>query len=373
MLGSAQLFATNSITFAKGQYVSVGSGCIGISKDGITWSRINTGTGEISTSITFGNGEFVALTQGGFNALHTADGIAVTTKSPIGLINPTMYTAGTSVPNGIRFLNGQFLAVDNQGRLVTSSDAITWTEHIIPGLSVNGQLTAVTYGNGRYVVVGMNGIIASSTDTITWTTSSSISTSRYFFDVAFLNGKFFAVGQGGMTYTSTDGITWASLTVSALNYNTSATAFGSSQNHAPAEFRSITYGNGMYVIAGMNYSLNSVMGAGNSFFSSILTSPDGINWTERNDAPEGIRNISSMTGLPFPSRVIFADGKFIMLSRSGGASNTGAVFSSIDGIHWADRTPAGVTGLGFEDVAFGNGKLILVGGSGLGTLLMTSP
>jgi hypothetical protein len=72
-------------------------------------------------------------------------------------------------------------------------------------------------------------------------------------------------------------------------------------------------------------------------------------------------------------RVIFANGTFIALCRSKSGSNTGSVLTSRDGIHWADRTPAGMAAFRFEDVVFGNGTLMLVGGSGLGSLIMTSP
>jgi YVTN family beta-propeller protein len=367
-------FSLLEITYANGRYVGVGSaGNIGISTDASNWSRINTGTNNPITSLAFANGKFVALSAN--EALYTSDAVTTLTRSPEGnFYNPTMMAAGMGgVGYNIRYLNGLYIAVDNQGRVVTSPDAVTWTEHSIPGLTVNGALTAAAYGNGRYVVVGMNGIIATSTDAVTWSASSSIATTRYFFDVQFLNGTFFAIGQGGMTYTSTDGITWSSRAVIASNYNSTASAYDGSFAHTPAEFRSIAYGNGMYVIVGMNNSLNSNMGGGNSYFASVLTSTDGINWTERSDSADGISNGLQLPGIVSYDRVIFANGTFIALCRSKSGSNTGSVLTSRDGIHWADRTPAGMAAFRFEDVAFGNGTLMLVGGSGLGSLIMTSP
>ena len=374
VLQEAQAFKAVQAAYADGVYVAVGpGGSVGTSSDGVDWSRTNTGTSTPVSSITFGNGEFAALVQGGTDTIRTTDGVDLVTRAPIGLVNPDMLAAGNGGAGRIRYLNSQFLAVGNQGRIVNSPDGVHWSEHFVPGLTTNGELTSVTWGKGLYVAVGSYSVIATSPDAVTWTVVQRKDTNRLYnntilLDVVFLDGQFVALGQGGTLVTSVDGVTWTTSKPRANNYNATPKA------HDAAEFHGIAYGNGTYAIAGVNFSDTYVKPAGKSYYPSLITSSDGgKTWIERADSPEGATGGLWLPGIIALDRVLFADGRFFVVSRSSAGTNKGSVFSSRDAVHWVDRTPPGMPALNFEDMAFGNNRLLVVGGSSEGSLVLTSP
>ena len=72
-----------------------------------------------------------------------------------------------------------FVAVGDNGTILTSSDGTTWTKVTATYTSDNGSTETpsfndVTYGNGTFVAVKPNGIILTSTDvTSSWTKRTS--------------------------------------------------------------------------------------------------------------------------------------------------------------------------------------------------------
>ncbi len=84
--------------------------------------------------------------------------------------------------------------------------------HLRNRLPQGNSLNAVTYGNGIFVAVGDNGTILTSPDGVTWTQESSGTTDRLN-AVNHGNGIFVAGGDGGAILTSADGITSGQLTI----------------------------------------------------------------------------------------------------------------------------------------------------------------
>jgi hypothetical protein len=74
----------------------------------------------------------------------------------------------------------------------------TWT---LRTSRTNIDLWAVTYGNGTFVAVGNNGVILTSPDGVNWTRRTS-PTSYWLNSVAYGNGMFVAVGNYGTILTS---------------------------------------------------------------------------------------------------------------------------------------------------------------------------
>ena len=164
----------------------------------------------------------------------------------------------------------------------------------------------------------------------TWTSQTSAA-DNYWRSVTYGNGLFVAVsydGSGNRVMTSPDGITWTSRTSAADNY-----------------WYSVTYGNGLFVAV-------AYIGVGNM----VMTSPDGITWTSRTSAANnGWRSVT------------YGGGLFVAVANSGTGNR---VMTSPDGVAWTIRTSAADST--WNSVTYGNGLFVAVGYGGTGNLVMTS-
>jgi gliding motility-associated-like protein len=150
--------------------------------------------------------------------------------------------------------------------------------------------------------------------------------------VAYGNGLWVAVansGTGNRVMTSPDGITWTSQTSAADN-----------------NWTSVAYGNGLWVAVANT-------GTGNR----VMTSPDGITWTARTSAANN--NWTS---------VAYGNGLWVAVASSGTGNR---VMTSPDGVTWTIRNSAANTS--WSSVQYGNGLWVAVASSGTGNRVMTSP
>jgi hypothetical protein len=102
------------------------------------------------------------------------------------------------------YANGTFAATTSAGRVLTSTDGITWASQVVD----QGEwLVSIAYGNGTWVAVGAGGTILVSTDLKTWLTAKAVTTNK-------LNGVLFngaiwvAVGDSATVVTSPDALNW---------------------------------------------------------------------------------------------------------------------------------------------------------------------
>ncbi|MES2748778.1 MAG: hypothetical protein V4606_00050 [Patescibacteria group bacterium] len=224
------------IAYGNGRFVTVGySGDrVAYSNDGVTWlTTAAAGNDDSWSSVTYGNGIFVAVAESGNDrVMYSSDGITWTTTSAAGNND-----AWSSVIYG----NGRFVAVEssfsNPDKAMYSFDGITWATSSVPDAP---QFYGVTYGNGRFVAVGAytGDIFKYSYDGSTWLSPGTIfDNNDVWTAVTYGNGLFVAVGDDGSVDNvaySTDGITWA--TSSAAGNNDDS--------------RAIAYGNGRFVAVG---------------------------------------------------------------------------------------------------------------------------
>jgi hypothetical protein len=75
----------------------------------------------------------------------------------------------------VTYANGTFAAVTNQGNLLTSSNGLNWSSQAIDS---GVWLVSIAYGNGLWVVVGDKGTILESPDLKTWTHATSGTTNK---------------------------------------------------------------------------------------------------------------------------------------------------------------------------------------------------
>lgn len=178
--------------------VGVGEGGASrISSDGQSWTSLASQTKSRLTDVTYGNGIFVAVGDGGrIRTLAHRDGPWVARSSGV-----------TDKLVGVTFADGKFVAVGQAGRILVSSNGKDWTSSV-SGTSM--PLHAVAYGSGHFVAVGgMNNqaVALTSPDGIVWSLHDP-DIPRVLYGVAHGDGEFAAVGSGGVIARSGDGVGW---------------------------------------------------------------------------------------------------------------------------------------------------------------------
>jgi hypothetical protein len=211
--------------------------------------------------------------------------------------------------------SGQFVALGDDGSILTSPDGLNWTlstSAVPPAAGINDLAAGV----GLTIVVGNSGAIFTSPDLSNWTQQGVGKTTSDLLRVSFLNGLFLATGANGALLTSPDGVNWI-----LQNSGTANTLRG-------AAFASLSSGP-LYVVVG---------DAG-----AVVTSRDAVSWTPMT-IPVGV----NLTGAVFGSR-------FVAVAQGGTA-----VYSD-DGLNWT-QTTASINDL--SRVLFVPGMYMAVGAAG---------
>lgn len=241
------------------------------------------------------------------------------TATTLGVSWTSQATGTTSVLNGVTWGNNQFVAVGDNGTILTSPDGVTWTSRTSGSTE---WLSGVAWSGGTFAVVGGSaGNILTSPDGATWTTSFS-GVSKFIRNIIWDGSKFLAVGTDTIM-TSPDGVTWTSQV----------------SNTGGWEISNIAWSGSTYVaIGGSNGSL-------------CYTSTDGITWKRRSPSV-----VFSIYGLASSSTLFVAAGwgDYILIST--------------DGISWTQQT-AGI-GNALYGATWGNNEFVAVGSAGT---ILTSP
>lgn len=191
---------------------------------------------------------------------------------------------------------------------------------------------SIAYGNGRFVaVIGGYNQLVTSTDGINWS-SVNIPSAQVWADIAYGNGRFIAISTtNNIGITSTDGLNWNTINLPTIVYS-----------YNVREYTSITFGNGLFVIAGISI-FNSPFGA---------YSTDGASWT--------ITNLS-VWGTPGTNLIRYINGIFINVQYNTN-NNFNYYNLSDNGITWTVGSNLGnASGVSVRDVAFGNSAIVAVG------------
>ncbi len=273
-------------------------------------------------SVAFGNGQFVAVGDNG-TVISSTDGSGWTPGPSAGQGQLISLTHG----------DGQFIAIGTDSHpalpggetfFIQSSDGLHWERNV---LFTPGVLTAIAFGNHHFVTVGYAGTIASSSEGIHWRVQTKSPKSELL-SVTFQNGLFVAVGRTDqdsshcLMLTSSDGEQWTE-----------------SFTNMPGLLFKVVSGNGQFLAAGHN---------GNSQF--LLHSLDGINWTL---APPSVSDLRQL---------YFANGVFLAVSFHTD-DGPRAIYTSDDGVNWVPRGPIPFAGV--ESLVGDGDSFVFVGADGL--------
>jgi hypothetical protein len=218
-----------------------------------------------------------------------------------------------------------FVGVGENGLVMTSPDGITWTQRA----AYAGTWYGVAWNGYTLAAIGPTNKAMTSSDGINWTSQTHTGGSG-FKDITWFAGIFVAVGDGGKMMTSPDGATWTNR------------ATGGDPFQPATALACVTSGSTVVVAAGIGfiqYSANGIVYMGTPYpggftggaealtFGAgtyvgvgvdVMTSADGITWTDRTPA---------VSGQMFD--VIYANGLFVAVGRW--------VMTSPDGITWTNR------------------------------------
>jgi hypothetical protein len=218
--------------------------------------------------------------------------------------------------NGASFF-GTYKVVGDGGLVLTSPDAVTWTEQTgVKTLTTQNLYAIASNGLNLNVAVGAGGTIIYSPDGIIWTAASNSATSADLYAVnysAYNNGTWVAVGAGGTIVYSNDGSDWQNVSSAAMTHELSGvanlasfTASGTGTFTITATFVAVGASGTVLssndavlwapvTVAGLSANLNAVV-YGTQFVAvgadgNILYSTDGLNWAPGTTTPADSHDI----------------------------------------------------------------------------------
>ena len=266
------------------------------------------------------------------DAYHASISTAVFADSQIdGLVTKTVISDWQDrlldriVLTDIQFKNGVFLGIGEGKIELASVDGAVWTDNIasiytpasstdvvvIP--SYSGRV-AVTADGSTYDIVPVGGNVINAT-----------TVAKNFFSTGDYPDVHVAVGDGGTIASSASGLSWIRHT------------------------------------SGTNQDLNHVIWTGSSFIAvgmngTILRSINRVVWTEVQAADPSLPDLNSVVSA---AGVLYAVG-----------SNASIFKSKNDGLTWLNLNPFPTTITDFTDIAYGDGKFVVSGTSGVNAMLI---
>lgn len=221
----------NNSTVKNGQLFETEDGNILTFKDqinptGFTTTYTSLGLRQWWRDIAYGDGVFVAVSQGDADSNPT--NIVIYSYDGINWKQTTIPFANKL--GNVTYCKDRFICVSrlrdytyptNDNRGIYSYDGITWQIFSLPS---DSAWYDAAYGNGKFVAIGYN-CCATSTDGINWTSVTTGLPSDGWNYIDFIDGKFVASGYHNFS-TSIDGVNWTNNTNSNIYFKNCVHAFG---------------------------------------------------------------------------------------------------------------------------------------------------
>jgi hypothetical protein len=297
------------------------------SLDGINWSYNQPLPASNQYITFFANNTWVSLGTSG--QVYTAPTLndQWTTRS---------FSSANTIYHAI-YAGNKFVAVDSNGGISTSTDAITWTRQSTGSWAVSATYQVAYNGTNLYVAVGDAGWVQTSPDGITWTQRTS-TTSQALRGVTYANGQWMVVGFAGTVLTSTDGITWTNRSGSYVN--TPGGNVGSATTLATGvNWYTVNYISSKWVVAG----------DGNKV---IYSTDNGVNWTAKTRIQTQVGDSTLNSSGNFRSNVIVGSTMYLL-------NDICAILSSTDGINWTLVKPNSTAGNSGWSITYTNSTFVV--------------
>jgi hypothetical protein len=212
--------------------------------------------------------------------------------SPDGVTWTSRLTAATNINVlGVKYLNNQFVAWNNNGEVYTSSNGTTWAGPHSMGSGFQGTsiVNNVMFGNGVYVATGSAGRVSTSSNGTSWTYRGQVNTINVATGGAFFDGFFTIAGTGRTSNTndvcrSSDGVTWTTTT------SVMPTQVGNTSSQEIRMFCSIV-DNGELYLLGNEFAFNA---SPQIFVPQVWKTTNGTTFT----------NIYSNPNLEYPAQSV---------------------------------------------------------------------
>jgi len=173
----------------------VGYGEILRSFDTLTWTSVWT-SGRKVGSVIWNGSLYVAVGDNFEGLLWTSSNGSEWIEGDPGM---------TSWLDDVEWNGSRFVAVGQQGGIITSTDASSW-EPVASGTTT--YLRKVLWNGTRFIAVGEHGVIVTSQDGLNWTVQQSV-TGKLLMALAWDGSLLIAGGQDGVVISSPDGFQWS--------------------------------------------------------------------------------------------------------------------------------------------------------------------
>ena len=200
----------SSVAHGRRRWVVTGEyGQIFASTNAVDWSNRSIPLSYDLSSVVFGGGRFLAFASGRNFAYQSRDGLRWT----------SVKVYGDRGFGAVRFLNGQFVSVGENGTLYFSVGGLRWSAR---STHASSNLNCVAYGDHQYVAGG-DSVILTSRNGIQWhQTSVPLSVQS----IEFVNGLFIAMGSPSGVLVSRDAVKWEPLEDRGVRTGVDSFAFG---------------------------------------------------------------------------------------------------------------------------------------------------
>lgn len=257
---------------------------------------------------------------------------------------------------GVAYGNGRWVAVGDEGSILSSPDGAEWTIETNPAAPF--RLDDVAYGNGVFVAVGRSPkMVLTSPDGRAWTKREPAVTGCQ--EIIFDGSRFLVLMTGGYIGVSTNGADWTQPSRVPVKSVVGGLAFGNGihvqvgykkTGQPPDLFSSNNFTNWTPRDSKLDQNLMNVFFGQDLFIAvgeggAMATSTDAIEWTPRTVPHTG-----------FIWDVALGAGNYVA------AAQWGRILTSTDGLNWTRRE----TGLDWHltDTSYGNGTFVAVGWDG---------